>query len=212
MNKDEKKPLEELYDDPEIGFTSKERFYQNVKDMGYTRREVKEFYNTLPVAQIHNEDKPAFLPIEVSGIKEQYQIDLVVLIKGQKRVSYLEFDRIKVNELRYVMTLIDVYSRKADCRFIKNKTASLTLQALKEMIEVMGKPKQISGDKGKEWGGVFKQYCEDNKIMLTLKDKDGKFSNGIIERFDRTLVGYIKNYKTVHPVKGINQLARGIHT
>ncbi len=86
MNKDEKKPLEELYDDPQIGFTSKERFYQNVKDIGYTRREVKEFYNTLPVAQIHNEDKPVFLPIEVSDIREQYQSDLVVLIKGQKRV------------------------------------------------------------------------------------------------------------------------------
>ncbi len=40
-----------------------------------------------------------------------------------------------------------------------------------------------------------------------MKDKDGKFSNGIIERFNRTFVASIKNYKTVHPVKGINQLA-----
>jgi hypothetical protein len=31
--------------------------------------------------------------------------------------------------------LIDVYSRKADCRFLKDKKASSTLEALESMLE-----------------------------------------------------------------------------
>jgi hypothetical protein len=103
--------------------------------------------------------------------------------------------------------LIDVFSRKANCRYLKNKTADLTAQALKEMIDDMGKPVQISGDKGREWAGAFKKYCVENDIKLTLKDKDGKFSNGIIERFNKTLIGYVTLYKSQFPRKGILQIA-----
>ena len=110
-------------------------------------KDVENFFKTLPAAQIiHNDEKPYYIPIEVSGIREQYQIDLVVLIKGQKR-DLLDFEKIKKNELRYIFTLIDVFSRKANCRYLKNKTADLTAEALKEMIDEMGMPVQISGDK-----------------------------------------------------------------
>ena len=60
--------------------------------------------------------------------------------------------KIKKNKLRYIFTLIDVFSRKANCRYLKNKTADLTAQAFKleEMIDEMGQLVQISGDKGRE--------------------------------------------------------------
>jgi len=141
------KTLKELYEDPKLGNTSDIRFYQNIKDTTkYTMKDVEIFFKTLPAAQIHNDEKPYYIPIEVSGIREQYQIDLVVLIKGQKR-DLLDFEKIKKNELRYIFTLIDVFSRKANCRYLKNKTADLTAEALKEMIDEMGMPVQISGDK-----------------------------------------------------------------
>jgi hypothetical protein len=205
------KSLSELYKDPKIGYTSVNRFYSNLKKSGYdyTLKDVKEFLNKNPTNQIHSEEKRVFLPIETSNIKQQYQIDLLVLIKSKAK-TYDVIDNIKKTDLRYVLCLIDVYSRKADCRFIKNKTPELTLKALKEMIEDMGKPIQISADKGKEWLGVFRKYCKDNDIELTLKDKDAKYSTSIIERFNRTLIGYIKRYKTENPKKGINQIAANL--
>ncbi len=132
--------------------------------------------------------------------------DLIVLVKSKAKVKDV-IDNVKQTDLRYVMTLIDVYSRKADCRFLKDKKASSTLEALESMLEDMGKPKELQGDKGREWSGVFRKYCEDNDIKMVLKDRDGKFSNGIVERFNRTLIGYIKRYKTEFPKQGINQIA-----
>jgi hypothetical protein len=132
--------------------------------------------------------------------------DLIVLVKSKAKVKDV-IDNVKQTDLRYVMTLIDVYSRKADCRFLRDKKASSTLEALESMLEDMGKPKELQGDKGNEWEGVFRKYCKENNIKMVLKDRDGKFSNGIVERFNRTLIGYIKRYKTEFPKQGINQIA-----
>ena len=79
-------------------------------------------------------------------------------------------------------------------------------EALKEIISDMGKPKQIQSDKGNEFMGVFKKHCGDNGIELNMSDKDGKLKNSIAERFNRTLIGYIKRYTTAYPRAGILQL------
>ena len=76
--------------------------------------------------------------------------DLIVLVKSKAKVKDV-IDNVKQTDLRYVMTLIDVYSRKADCRFLKDKKANSTLEALESMLEDMGKPKELQGDKGNEW-------------------------------------------------------------
>ena len=209
MKTENDKKLLELYENPEIGIsTNPRKFFETLRDDGYSfkQREVKEFLDKLPVTQIHNENKAVYLPIQVNNVRDQYQIDLIVLIKRKRR--YTELDTVRKQDLRYIMTLIDVYSRKADCRYIENKNASTTLEALKSMIEDMGKPLEIQGDKGSEWGGQFKKYCDDNKIKLVLKDKDGKFSNGIIERFNRTLLGYYKRYRTEFPKQTLKQVAQ----
>ena len=81
-------------------------------------------------------------------------MDLIVLVKSKAKVKDV-IDNVKQTDLRYVMTLIDVYSRKADCRFLKDKRASSTLEALESMLEDMGKPKELQGDKGNEWEKVY---------------------------------------------------------
>lgn len=70
----------------------------------------------------------------------------------------------------------------------------------------MGKPKQIQSYKGNEFIGVFNKYCEENKIEQHMDDRDGKLKSSIAERFNRTLIGCIKRWKTVHPKGGIQQL------
>jgi hypothetical protein len=113
------KTLEELYQDPKIGMTSTTRFITNLKkeNYDYTKKEIQDFFKKKPSSiQVHNENKPVYLPIEVSDIRDQYQIDLIVLVKSKATFNN-PIDNIKKTDLRYIMTLIDVYSRKADARF-----------------------------------------------------------------------------------------------
>ena len=59
--------------------------------------------------------------------------------------------------------------------------------------------------------GVFRKYCKENNIKMVLKDRDGKFSNGIVERFNRTLIGYIKRYKTEFPKQGYKSNCKSLY-
>ena len=199
--------LQELYNNPLIGLTSELRFFNNLKkkDYHFTKKQVKDFIAGQSTAQIHSEVRQVYLPIQVSNIRNQFQIDLLVLVKSKAYVPDV-IEGIRKTDLGYIFVCVDTFSRKADCRYISNKTPVLCLEALKEIISNMGKPKQIQSDKGNEFMGVFKKYCGDNGIELNMSDKDGKLKNSIAERFNRTLIGYIKRYKTAYPRAGILQL------
>ena len=208
MKAEEKTKIKELYNDPKIGLTSVKRFYNNLREQGYkyTQAEIEEVLSEITSIQVHTEKKQVFLPIEVGNVRDQFQVDLIVLINTKKKIVD-PVNNIKKTDLRYILCCIDVFSRKASCQFIKDKTSTSTGKALSMILQDLGVPKQISGDKGREWEGHFRELCERNNIRLVLKDKDGKFSNGIVERFNRTLLGYIKRYKSDNRKKGINQIA-----
>ena len=192
--------LQELYNNPLIGLTSELRFFNNLKKKGYvyTKKQVKDFIAGQSTAQIHSEVRQVYLPIQVSNVREQFQIDLLVLVKSKAYVPDV-IENIRKTDLGYIFVCLDTFSRKADCRYIPNKTPVNCLEALKEIISDMGKPKQIQSDKGNEFMGVFKKYCGDNGIQLNMSDKDGKLKTSIAERFNRTLIGYIKRWKTAFP-------------
>ena len=187
--------LNSYFLDTQLGYTTEQRFYENLLNEGIldklkiTRKDIKNFYATLPTDQIHTENNRLFIPIEVNNILDQFQIDLIVIIKRKATKKTYAV-------LHYILTVIDAYSRKASCRYIKNKKSSSTAKAFKEILEELGTPKEIRGDKGNEWAGDFLKLCKQKNIKLNLRDGDGKYSNGIIERFNRTLIGYIKRYKT----------------
>jgi len=43
--------LSNIYFDPLTGYIGEEKFYNKVKELGYTRNDVKNFYNSLEVNQ-----------------------------------------------------------------------------------------------------------------------------------------------------------------
>lgn len=189
----EEESLLTLYTDSSIGYTTEDRFYKNLKRKGFSfsKKEVHEFMNSIPVKEIHTEKRRLFKHIQVNDIRDQYQMDLIVVVARKKTH---QSDAL----LHYIMVLIDVYSRKGDCRYIYNKKAESCLKALKEMIKTMGKPKVILSDEGNEWKASLIKWCGDEGIELSLRSGDAKYAVGIAERFNRTLLGYIKRYKTMH--------------
>lgn len=202
--------LLKLYNNPKLGFTSPIRFYKNLQANGYkyTLKQVNEFMKNHSTNQIHTELKQIYIPIQNYNVREQFQIDLLVLIKSKATIPDV-IQSVKKTDLRYILCVIDTFSRYADCRFMKDKKASSTAEALKSILEDMGIPQQIIVDTGNEFKGEFKKVCDEDDIRLTYinKERDNDYSTMIVERFNKTLIGYIKRYKTTNRKQGINQIA-----
>ena len=97
---------------------------------------------------------------------------------------------------RYILCCIDVLSKYAWVLALKRKTGPVLLEALKKIIETSGrKPKIIRCDKGGEFVNKhIKEYCRNHGIQLYLAQNEVKAA--IVERFQKTLKGYMWRYFT----------------
>jgi len=129
--------------------------------------------------------------------------------RGQRNPSYSHFKRnqwqmdlVDIQELassndeiRYLLTVIDTFTRFAWARLLKNKRGETVLEAFKSIVTLAGKPKSISCDRGTEFHNEkFKKYCSENEIYLYTPDSS--IHGAYIERFNRTLQSLIYKYMT----------------
>lgn len=123
---------------------------------------------------------------KVRGPMWLWQADLVEMIPyEQENEGY-----------RYLLTVIDVFSRKAWARPLKRKTGAAVRTAFDDILQTEGKaPLKLQTDEGKEFGNtVFQQYLKDRHIsFFTLKSQ---FKAALCERFNRTLKEKMWRYFT----------------
>ena len=91
--------------------------------------------------------------IITSGIDKQYQVDLIDVSK------YAEQN----DGVRYILTMIDCFSRYAWARTLKRRDGLSVASAFKDIFEQGRIPKYIQSDRGKEFlnkpvQDVFKKY------------------------------------------------------
>ena len=129
--------------------------------------------------------------------------------KGQRNPSYSHFKRnqwqmdlVDIQELahandniRYLLTVIDTFTRFAWDRLLKDKRGATVLEAFKSIIASAGQPKSITCDRGTEFHNeLFKTFCSNSKILLFTPDSS--VHAAYIERFNRTLQTLIYKYMT----------------
>jgi hypothetical protein len=94
----------------------------------------------------------------------------------------------KVNKgFRYMLNVIDVFSKYAWSIPLKDKTGITTLNAFKEIVKSSGRiPKHIWVDQGKEFynKNVDEWITENNIIRYSTY---GEHKSAVVERFNRTL-------------------------
>lgn len=150
----------------------------------------------LIVNEIHKNARRKFQRRRVLqiGINDTWQADLVEMIPHSSQNS----------GYKYILTIIDIFSKYAHAIALKNKTASCVTSAMRTVIEKSKEaPKNIHTDEGKEFfNREFHNLMKQNKINHYHTYSSMKAS--IIERFNRTLksVMYKKfslngNYKWV---------------
>src|SRR6267154_2120281 len=95
---------------------------------------------------------------------------------------------------RYLLTVIDIFSKYAWAIPLKTKTGKEIIQSFEKLIKVR-KPKKIWTDAGKEFvNKYFKEFLAKNEIELYQTFNEGKAV--VIERFNRTLKEKMYRYFT----------------
>lgn len=149
------------------------------------------------VEELHKQARKNFQRrrVVMKGIDDLWQADLVEMI------NYASVN----NDYRYLLTVIDTFSKKAWAVAVKNKTAQNVTNAMKSIFDKHHrKPINLQTDDGKEFfNNQFNHLMQTNKINHYSTYSTLKAS--IVERFNRTLKGMMwkefsfqGTYKWIH--------------
>ena len=89
---------------------------------------------------------------------------------------------------KYALVLVDCHSREPFISYHKSKTAADIHQGFEAFCtEVGGQPKEVRVDGGKEFQGVCKEWCDANRIRISLSPPYAHYLNGVVERKIRSI-------------------------
>lgn len=121
----------------------------------------------------------------VSGINKQFQADLVDMNEYAK----------DNDDVRYLLTCIDVFSKYAWVRCLKNKTGPAVSNAFKDILNEGRIPVKLQTDDGTEfYNKHFRKILDQYKIVHFSTSNETKAS--VVERFNRTLKSRMWRYLT----------------
>lgn len=166
-----------------------EKLYRESKKSinNITRKDVKNWLSSQLTYTLHKKARRRFKrnPVVAENINENFQADLVDLKEFSK----------SNNNFNYILTVIDVFSKKAWAVPVKSKTASEVTEAMERILKNVV-PLKLQTDKGKEFeNSSFKSLMKKYNInFFTTNNFDIKCS--VIERFNRTLKDKMFKYFT----------------
>ena len=124
-------------------------------------------------------------PYKTSEIDQHWQGDLVEMIPYAN-----------VNDgYRYILTLIDLFSRYAWAEPLKDKTAEEVAAAFRRVFTKGRQPQRLQTDDGREFDNMVVQHLlnMENIRFFTVKSQ---FKAAVVERFNRTLKTKMWRYFT----------------
>lgn len=124
--------------------------------------------------------------VVVGGIGHQWQADLIDVSRLSKHNRGIKF----------ILTCIDVFSKKAWAVPLKDKTGHTLVAAFKTIPDTL--PSRLQTDKGTEFvNRHFQSWLKENRVhFFTTENEDIKAS--VVERFNRTLKSKLWRYFTKH--------------
>ena len=179
----------DLYLDTRYGLRNPNVIYQKLRADGYqiTQKKVKEILSNLAERQI-NHGKVRMKLYRITAPVGHYQCDLMF------------YDQHKVVNRGYhvILSMIEIATRIGYIQPLKNKTAPTIKTGFEAILKrVINKPVFITMDKGSEFINQSTQnFLTDNNIEFSYADTADKHKMGMIERFNRTIRGYVQKLFT----------------
>jgi len=158
-----------------------------LKVPGASRKSVETYLQSQQAYTLHKPARRHYIrnKIYVSGIDAQWQADLADM-QGISRQN---------DGMRYILTVIDVFSKLAWAVPVKSKDAGSVADGLTQVLLQASprKPKRLQTDKGKEFfNSIFAALMRRHHIHHFDCDSDMKAA--VVERFNRTIKSRIYTY------------------
>lgn len=199
----------ELIDEPKVNLKTKEECF-NILEKNYQNPGhpiafggINTIYNYFGGVLNINEIKNFLSKSENYTLHREYH-------KSQRNISYSHFKRYqfqmdlvdiqnisKFNDgFKYLLTVIDTFTRYAFCKALKDKKGSTVLEAFKTILdEAKEKPLTLSFDRGAEFINLsFQNFCKDENMKYFTPDSASH--GAYIERFNRTFQNICYKYMT----------------
>lgn len=147
-----------------------------------TKEQVGEWLKIQQVHQLHLKQKKSstLKPVVLKKPNSLYEMDIVDM--GED-----------ADENRYILTMVDVFSRYAYAQPIKTKTDDDVLKAFKKNLTNVKQITRLQTDNGSEFiNSKMQNFLKTNNIKHVLTIPGKPQSNGIIERFNGTLKSMIQ--------------------
>ena len=125
-------------------------------------------------------NKPPPQPINAYAPQERNQIDLMDMGK-QRQCTYNN------RQYRYILTIMDVYSRYVWLHALPSKSSGSVRKALEKTYEQHGKPRIIQCDQGTEFKGQVSTFATKHMIKVIRSSPYHPQSQGKVERCHRIL-------------------------
>jgi len=98
---------------------------------------------------------------------------------------------------KWILLVIDVFTRKASAQSMKSKESANVLSAFKKIIEENGKPEKLITDNGTEFmNREFQKYLSDSNVIHENNEPQYNPTLGLIDRLCRTIKEKIFKYFT----------------
>ncbi len=197
--------LIKLYYSPShpASFGSWEKLYQAAvkQDPRLTRFYVKQWLSIQPTYASFKQMRGRFKrrKVLVRGVQHQYQADTLDV-----------FPYHKSNEgYKYLLTILDCFSRKATAIPLKTKKGEEMSKALTKAFKYLGKPTKIQTDRGSEFYNSTVQALFKREKIIHFSTKQNVKAQ-MVERFNRTIRNKIRKYtaanKSYHYLKALPDL------
>ena len=178
--------LKEIYYDPKTGFQSASNTKKILEKKGIKMKlsAIQKFISNQEINQLitKNNIVNSFIP---RYPLHQLQIDLIDFSGGSSSKKKLNAGN------RYGLSVIDVFTKVADVKLLKNKKADTVLEAMKMVLNEFGIPSTIYSDMGSEFiNKKFQKLMKDKKILFI----PAKLHAPVIERFNQTIKTRINKY------------------
>jgi transposase InsO family protein len=169
-----------------------DRLYRESKKQkikGVTKKKVKNYLKKHLGYTLHKPVKRKF----VRGVTSVFYIDEL----WQADLCEMQLIREYNSDVRYLLTVIDVFSKYAWVRQLKNKRTKTVADAFVDIVDTSKrKPHHLQTDKGSEFiSRIFQDELKELEINFYTTDSENKAS--VVERFNRTLKSRIWRYFTL---------------
>ena len=159
------------------------------KRTGYKPEKIKKWLSTEDTYSLHKPVRRKFPRRNVIAPCANYQwaADLVDVasLKGEN------------DKITFLLTVIDVFSKKAACEPILKKTGACVTEALEKILtEASAIPWKLQTDKGSEFYNKQVQALLSEYGIKIFSTENDEIKSGIIERFNRTLKSRMWKYFT----------------